>query len=99
VGLDQSQLTTILIKITVPSWRPEEFGMYVCLCNGVTEAAIRRAAVAGIRTLSDLANSTGCGAGCGCCVELAQAVLDEAHGAGDSPRAGHASGWIRQIAA
>lgn len=73
--------------------------MYVCLCNGVTEAAIRRAAVAGIRTVSDLATSTGCGAGCGCCVELAQAVLDEAHGAPDRARPGEGGGWIRQIAA
>lgn len=73
--------------------------MYVCLCNGVTEAAIRRAAVAGIRTLSDLTSSTGCGSGCGCCVELAQAVLDEAHKTGAQARSVDGGGWIGQIAA
>lgn len=52
--------------------------MYVCLCNGVTESAIRRAAQAGIRTLGDLAMATGCTSGCGCCVETAEAVLREA---------------------
>lgn len=73
--------------------------MYVCLCNGVTEAAIRRAAVAGIRTLSDLASSTGCGAGCGCCMELAQALLDEEHGGRDAVHSAHGAGWIQQAAA
>lgn len=52
--------------------------MYVCLCNGVTEAAIRRAAQSGIRTLGELAMNTGCSAGCGCCSELAEEVLREA---------------------
>lgn len=52
--------------------------MYVCMCNGVTEAAIRRAARAGIRTLGELAMSTGCTAGCGCCVDAAEATLREA---------------------
>jgi bacterioferritin-associated ferredoxin len=52
--------------------------MYVCMCNGVTESAIRRAAAAGIRTLGELAANTGCTAGCGCCSETAEAVLLEA---------------------
>lgn len=52
--------------------------MYVCMCNGVTEAAIRRAARAGIRTLSELAMTTGCTAGCGCCLESAELTLREA---------------------
>jgi bacterioferritin-associated ferredoxin len=52
--------------------------MYVCMCNGVTEAAIRRAARSGIRTLGELAMSTGCTAGCGCCSEAAEAALREA---------------------
>lgn len=52
--------------------------MYVCLCNGVTESAIRRAAQSGIRTLGDLAMATGCTAGCGCCVDAAEAALADA---------------------
>lgn len=51
--------------------------MYVCLCNGVTESTIRKAAQAGIRTLGELATETGCGAGCGCCREVAAALLED----------------------
>lgn len=53
--------------------------MYVCICNAVTERAIREAAARGIATLDALSQSTGCGAGCGSCRELAIAVLDEAY--------------------
>jgi len=52
--------------------------MYVCICNGVTESAIRRAALSGVRTVSDLAMVTGCTAGCGSCVDAAQMALDQA---------------------
>ena len=52
--------------------------MVVCMCNGVTEAAIRRAARSGIRTLGELAMSTGCTAGCGCCLDFAELTLREA---------------------
>ncbi len=52
--------------------------MYVCLCNGVTESTIRRAAQSGIRTVAELAMATGCTAGCGSCVDAAQAALDQA---------------------
>jgi bacterioferritin-associated ferredoxin len=91
----QSLLTTIRITIIVLT-SCEESGMYVCLCNGVTEAAIRRAAAAGIRTLADLQSATGCAAGCGCCAELAQFLLNEESGC-DAPAAG--VGWIQQAAA
>ncbi|MEO5565965.1 MAG: (2Fe-2S)-binding protein [Luteimonas sp.] len=52
--------------------------MYVCICNGVTDHAIREVAAGGCRTLSELTMRTGCGASCGSCVEMAQALLDEA---------------------
>jgi len=52
--------------------------MYVCLCNGVTEHDIRRAAAAGCRTLGDLTMRTGCGTNCGCCLSMAADVLAEA---------------------
>jgi bacterioferritin-associated ferredoxin len=65
--------------------------MYVCMCNGVTDSAIRRAAHAGIRTLGELAMSTGCGAGCGCCSETAESLLREAVQMAAQPgRLGHA---------
>jgi bacterioferritin-associated ferredoxin len=52
--------------------------MYVCVCHGVTERAIREAVGAGARELGDLAAMTGCTTGCGSCAELAQAVLGDA---------------------
>lgn len=53
--------------------------MYVCLCNGVTERQIRDVAEAGCRTLAELTMRTGCGATCGSCLPMAQALLDEVH--------------------
>ena len=55
--------------------------MYVCLCNGITERSIRDAAAAGARSVDDLGAMTGCGSGCGSCVELAQQILDETRSA------------------
>jgi bacterioferritin-associated ferredoxin len=54
-----------------------EPAMYVCVCNAVTESAVRAAACAGVRDLDGLAAQTGCGAGCGCCREFAAGVLAE----------------------
>ena len=55
--------------------------MYVCLCNGVTDSAIREVAAAGCRTLPELTMRTGCGATCGSCLDMAQQILDEVHAA------------------
>jgi bacterioferritin-associated ferredoxin len=52
--------------------------MYVCICHGVTDRAIREAAAAGARELGDLAMMTGCGTGCGSCTDLAATLLVEA---------------------
>ena len=54
--------------------------MYVCICNAVTERAIREAAASGVRTLSELSRRTGCSDCCGSCAELANEILAEAHG-------------------
>ncbi|TXH64822.1 MAG: bacterioferritin [Lysobacteraceae bacterium] len=51
--------------------------MYVCVCNGVTEREIRQVATTGCRTMAELTMRTGCGAGCGCCIEMATALLAE----------------------
>ena len=51
--------------------------MYVCLCNGVTEQAIRQTAAAGCSTMAELTMRTGCGAGCGTCVCMATALLED----------------------
>lgn len=51
--------------------------MYVCICNAVTDRTIREAAAAGVRCLGELTMQTGCGGGCGSCVELAEQLLSE----------------------
>ncbi len=55
--------------------------MYVCVCNGVTDRAIREAAAQGARDLADLAFMTGCSTSCGTCGELAAQLLREARAA------------------
>lgn len=51
--------------------------MYVCVCNAVTETAVRAAACAGVRDFDALTARTGCGSGCGCCREFASSLLAE----------------------
>ena len=53
--------------------------MYVCICNAVTERAVREAAESGVRTLAELGRRTGCGDCCGSCTDLASQILDETH--------------------
>jgi bacterioferritin-associated ferredoxin len=52
--------------------------LYVCICNGITEADIRRAAEAGCSSLPELTMRTGVGACCGTCIDTASALLDAA---------------------
>jgi bacterioferritin-associated ferredoxin len=53
--------------------------MYVCICNAVTERAVREAAQSGVRTLAELRRNTGCADCCGSCADLANEILDETH--------------------
>ena len=53
--------------------------MYVCICNAVTERAVREAAQSGVRTLSELSRRTGCADCCGSCADLASEILNETH--------------------
>ena len=53
--------------------------LYVCICHGVTDHEIRRAAEAGVRTVSELTMRTGLGSGCGSCVEMAGGLIDDVH--------------------
>lgn len=50
--------------------------MYVCICNGVTDHAIREAVEAGCRSLPELTMRTGCGATCGSCLDMAGDILE-----------------------
>lgn len=54
--------------------------MYVCLCNAVTDRAIRDAAARGVASIDALAAETGVGTCCGACRPLAIQILDEAAG-------------------
>lgn len=53
-------------------------GMYICLCNAVTDHDIRRAASEGVRSFVELQARTGCSDCCGCCETEARTTLDKA---------------------
>jgi len=50
--------------------------MYVCVCHGVTDSQIRRAAEEGVREVHELTMRLGLGSGCGSCMEQAAELLD-----------------------
>ena len=52
--------------------------MYICICNGITDRAIRECAKAGPCTLRDLECSLGVGVSCGRCRDAAVEILQEA---------------------
>lgn len=52
--------------------------MYVCICHGVTERDIQKAATDGCHEVQALTMRTGAGSGCGSCLPLAQQVLTAA---------------------
>ncbi len=49
--------------------------MYVCICHGVTEKDIQKAAKAGASSMQDIKQMTGCATGCGTCADSALEVL------------------------
>ncbi|MDN3554416.1 bacterioferritin-associated ferredoxin [Halomonas maura] len=52
--------------------------MYVCLCKGVTDKAIRRTVEEGARTWRQVQRETGCGTQCGKCGCMAKGITREA---------------------
>lgn len=52
--------------------------MYICICNAVTDSAIKAAVRDGVRSMSDLSLKTGCSTQCGRCVGRAREVMNEA---------------------
>lgn len=52
--------------------------MYVCICNAVTEKDIHKAVEAGVNDLDKLCETTSVSKHCGCCMEHASKVLQEA---------------------
>ena len=53
--------------------------MYVCVCHGVTDSQIRRAAEDGCRDVHELTMRSGAGSNCGSCLDLAAEILAEVH--------------------
>ena len=52
--------------------------MFVCVCHGVTDRDIRRAAADGVRDVHELTMRLGLGSSCGSCREEAASLLVEA---------------------
>ena len=54
--------------------------MYICICNAVTEKAVRECAGNGACSVEDLTAELGVAAGCGRCRECAHDLLRDVHG-------------------
>ena len=59
--------------------------MYVCICHGVTDREIRRAAEEGCRDVHEVTMRSGCGSSCGSCLPLAAEILAEANSSKSFP--------------
>ena len=55
--------------------------MYVCICNAITEKAVRECARQGACSVDQLAFELGVGSGCGRCRDCANEVLREVQAA------------------
>ena len=51
--------------------------MYVCICNGITDKQIRRAAKSGVSNITQLQSTLGVATGCGKCKQQAAEILGE----------------------
>ena len=51
--------------------------MYICICNAVTERAIREAVRDGARSIFDLTLRTGCSTQCGTCTDVVRDILND----------------------
>lgn len=51
--------------------------MYVCLCKGVSDKAIRRSVEEGARSWREVQRETGCGTQCGKCARMGKAITRE----------------------
>lgn len=65
--------------------------MYVCLCHGITERAIRKAASEGVASFAELQERTGVATCCGSCREYAEDTWQEALTVESSARVGSAA--------
>ena len=52
--------------------------MYVCLCHGITDKAIKQAVYEdGVGNMRELKQRFGVGSQCGKCIQLAQSIIDD----------------------
>jgi bacterioferritin-associated ferredoxin len=51
--------------------------MYICICKGVTDTAIREAVCQGVYRMKDLKECLGVSTQCGICAAYAQEVLEQ----------------------
>jgi len=67
--------------------------VYVCLCNGYRDEEIREIAESGVRCAREVYLTLGNGPCCGTCLDCAQGIVNDVHGANggqaepDRPRA------------
>ncbi|WP_395680674.1 bacterioferritin-associated ferredoxin [Dokdonella sp.] len=59
--------------------------MYVCICNAVTDRAIREAAASGASSFDEVRSRTGCADCCGSCEDLAAQIFQDAQRANMRP--------------
>lgn len=52
--------------------------MYICLCNNITDHAIRRAVESGVGSFEQLVMETGVSASCGSCLSHARECFESA---------------------
>ena len=57
--------------------------MYVCLCNGYRDEEIREIAESGVRCAREVYLTLGNGPCCGTCLDCAQGIVNDVHGAND----------------
>ncbi|MGB2522452.1 MAG: (2Fe-2S)-binding protein [Luminiphilus sp.] len=66
--------------------------MYICICKGVTERAIREQVCAGATSVDEVSRTTGCSTQCGKCLLRAQRVVEDARLASSPTASGSAIG-------
>ena len=59
--------------------------MYVCVCNGLRENEVRRAAGEGARTVDEAYRALGAEPNCGTCQNFAAAIIEEVHARRSDP--------------
>lgn len=68
-------LTIIIISNKMQFDYNHSTHMYVCICHGITDKDIQKAARSGINSINQLAAETGATTGCGSCLDMAQDIL------------------------